>query len=535
MTKPNTTATGNTGAFVKQAGIIAASMLIGRVLGFLYRLPLTGLLGDEGNAWYASGYYVYTVVLLITAGALIPAVSKLVSERIALEQPRNAHCMFHTALKVSTVMGILAALGMWFGARMIAGWMHSPQSFYAIRALAPAMVLLGPLGAFRGYFMGRKNAFPMAVSQVGEQIFNVGFSLILAFLFFDAERLHRSVAGASAGTSVGVLVGLAVLIFLYSLVRRDYERQMVKDLASPVETERQQAKLLLAIAAPITLGMVMLSMTTPLDIRMANTRLVYSGVFNLFEIDELVGQFTGKYLLLTGLPVAIAGALSLAVIPGISAAHTVHDKKAVRDSVNMALRLAMLISIPAAVGLAVLADPILALLFPSFPDGGFMLVWGAVCVVFMAINQVLTAALQGVGKPFMPVIAAAVGLLVKVPINYYLMAVPEINILGAVISTVVCFIVAAGLNIFFLYRTEGLMPRFGEAMGKPAVAATFMGAVCFILHAMLVIALPGRVATVFTLVVGVLVYLTVLMLIRGLRSEDAELLPLPARWKKRIF
>jgi len=495
------------------------------------------MLGDEGNAWYSAGYSVYTVVLLITAGALIPAVSKLVSERIALGQIRNAHGIFRTALTVSTLMGIAAALIMWFGARFIAGLMHSPQSFYAIRALAPAMVLLGPLGAFRGYFLGMRNAFPVAVSQISEQIFNVGFSLFLAFLFFDAERLrlHRSVAGASAGTGIGVLVGLVVIIFLYSLVQKDFHKRMVKDLRPPFETERSQAKLLFAIAAPITLGMVMLSITTPLDLRMANSRLAFSGAFTLFEVDELVGQFAGKFLLLTGLPVAMAGALSFAVVPEISAAHTLQDGRAVRDSINTALRLAMLISIPAAVGMAVLADPIIALLFPSFPDGGFMLTWGAVFVVFMAINQVLSATLQGVGKPFMPVIAAGVGLLVKIPINYFLMAVPEINILGAVISTVVCFMVAAALNLFFLYRATGLMPRFGEAINKPLVAAAAMGVACFILHAVFNIFLPGRVATVFTLLVGVVTYVAVMMYVRGLRREDVELLPIPRGWKNRII
>ena len=532
MTTPDTA--NHQGAFVKQASIIALSMLIGRMLGFLYRLPLTGLLGDEGNAWYAMGYSVYTVVLLITAGALIPAVSKLVSERMALGQPRNAHCMFQTALKVSTMMGLVAALVLWFGARLIAGFMHSPQAFYAIRALAPAMVLLGPLGAFRGYFMGMKTAFPMAISQVTEQIFNVGFSLLLAFLFFDAERLHRSVAGASAGTGIGVLVGLLVLIFLYSLVQRDYQKQMVKDLRGPFETERQQAKLLFAMAAPITLGMVMISITSTLDFSMANARLAYSGAFTEFEINELVGQFGGKFLLLIGLPVAMAGALAHAVTPEISASHSLQDKKAVSGSVNTALRLAMLISIPAAVGMAVMADPILALLFPSFPDGGFMLMWGAVCVVFMAINQILTAALHGVGKPFMPAIAAGVGLLIKIPINFYLMALPEINILGAVISTVVCFMVAAALNLFFLYRAVGLMPRFGEAMGKPIVAATMMGVTCVVLHAVLAMIMPGRAATVFTLVMGVLVYVTVLMIVRGLREDDLALLPLPRSLKRRF-
>jgi stage V sporulation protein B len=190
----------------------------------------------------------------------------------------------------------------------------------------------------------------------------------------------------------------------------------------------------------------------------------------------------------------------------------------------------MLIAIPSAVGLAVMADPILSLLFPSHPGGGWLLQWGAVSIVFMAVNQILVGSLQGVGKVSMPLVAAFFGVLVKLPLNYFLMAVPEINILGAVISTTACFVVAGVLNGFFLYQTTGILPRFLQTMGKPLVASAIMGASCLGLHIGLDILMPTPLATVFTLLLGVSIYVAAMVLIRGLHAEDIALLPLPKKW-----
>ena len=513
--------------FVKQAALLGFSFLIGRLLGFGYRLPLTGLLGDEGNAWYATGYAVFTIFLILSASALPTAVSKLVSERIARGQYRNAHGMFRTTMTFSTLVGIAMALLMWFLARPIANLLNSPESVYAIRALAPPLAILGTMCTFRGYFLGMKSSLPVALSQTAEQIFNVGFSLWLAFLLFDPERLHRAVAGAAAGTGIGSLAALLVLVGLYALVQRDFKQRMVKDLSAPYENERRQLRLLLLTTFPIILSMGIYALGTPLDIGMSNIRLAASGAFNTEEINILVGQFNGKFLLLTGLPVALAFAISTAVIPEISASSSLNDYRTVRTNINIALRLAMVITIPSAVGLAVLANPILALLFPSHPDGGFLLQWGSISIVFLAINQIMTGSLQGIGKISMPVIAAFFGILVKIPVNHFLIAVPSINIIGAVISTILCYVVASALNIFFLHKTTGILPNFANALIKPLIAAIIMGIACAALHTGLAIILPAAAATLLSLLLGIVIYLTAMLLIKGFNENDLAVLPLP--------
>ncbi|MCL2604205.1 MAG: polysaccharide biosynthesis protein [Defluviitaleaceae bacterium] len=519
--------------FVKQAALLGVSYFIGRLLGFAYRLPLTSKIGDEGNAWYTTSHHVYAVMLIIVAGALPTVVSKLVSERVALGQYRNAHNVFKTTMTFATILGVAMGIIMWFGARWISDLLNSPQTFYAIRALAPTLGILGAIGTFRGYFLGMKTSMPVVLSQTAEQFFNAGFSILLAYIFFEAGRLHRSVAGAAAGTGIGALAGLLVLIFLYSLVQRDFKKRIFKDLNPPFENERGQLKIILLTALPIIAGTGLYALGTPIDQGMANARIAASGAFSFEEISILVGQFGGKFLLLSGLPVAMAIAISTAVIPEISSANSLNDKKGVGSHINTALRLAMLISIPSAVGMAVLADPILALLFPSFPEGGVLLRWGAVIVVFMAVNQILTGSLQGVGKVTMPLVAAFFALLVKIPVNYFLMAVPGINIMGAIISTIACYLVASGMNLFFLYKSTQLMPRFDEALIKPLGSSIVMGLSCWGLYRGLAVIIPNALATVLTLILGVVIYVVMMMLMRGLNSSDIAMLPLPkkaVRW-----
>jgi len=175
----------------------------------------------------------------------------------------------------------------------------------------------------------------------------------------------------------------------------------------------------------------------------------------------------------------------------------------------------MVISIPAVVGLSVLADPILALLMPGHPEGGWLLRYGSVSIIFLALVQVSTGVLQGIGKVMLPVIAAFFGVLVKIPVNWFLLGIPEINILGTVISTIVCYVVAAGINLWFVYKHTGVLPDYIGAFFKPVFAAFGMGLVCFITHYMVGLIAPDRVATVIALGAGVPAYLVLMWMVGG--------------------
>ncbi|MCL2572791.1 MAG: polysaccharide biosynthesis protein [Defluviitaleaceae bacterium] len=525
--------------FVKQAAILAAASLLVRLIGFFYRIPLTRLVGDEGNAFYLSAYYVYAFAITLTSGALPAAISKLVSERIATGRYSDAHELFKTALGFAAAVGALVAFFMFFWADWLTNlrFFNFPEAAYSVRALAPTIFAVALLAVFRGYFQGMNTMVPTAISQVIEQILNAGFSLWLAHVFIRTTRVELAAAGAAAGTGIGVVAGLIVAGGCYLLVAKKIRvraagNRHTHSLAESGEKREDQIKALLLTAFPIIIGMGIYQIANFIDIGMARDRIMSSGFFTEDEVVEMVGQFTGKFLLLTTLPVALSVALSQAVIPDISSSRAVMDKGAVKEKINTAMRISMTLSIPAVVGLSVLADPILALLLPDHPEGGWLLRYGAVSIIFLALVQVSTGALQGIGKVLLPAIAAFFGVLIKIPVNWFLLAVPGINILGAVISTIVCYVVAAGINLVFLYKHTGVMPDYVRAFGKPAFASLGMGLVCFITHYMVGLIAPDRVATVLALGAGVPVYLVLMWMVGGFSHKDVDSAPLPKAWRK---
>ena len=524
------------GGFVKQAAILGGASIFVRLMGFFYRVPLTNLIGDDGNAFYGTAYQVYVIILNLTSVFMIAAISRLASERIALGQFRNAHTLFKTAMAFSMIIGTMGSLAMFFGADIIVTVFNFDEvTVYAIRSISPAIFIVSMLTVLRGYFQGMKTTFPTAISQVIEQIFNISFSLWLAFLFFDAANIegtvHFSAAGATAGTAIAALAALSVVTFIYMKVSSLLKKRAAEDPTEFREKRCSQIAAIIRTSFPIMLMLTTLSFFTLIDISMANNRLEASSIFSENEINVLVGQFIGKFVLLTTLPVSLSMALSAAIIPEITAAHVTGDKDAVRQKTNLALRLSMMLSIPAAVGLAVLADPILAMLFPMHPEGGWLLRYGSISIIFMAIFHVITGVLQGVGHVKLPLVGVFFGGIAKCIINYVFMVVPQINILGAVISTIVCFIVAAAVNLFFLYRYAGIFPSFTRTFFKPTIAALGMGLVCFFVYNLIYIFAPNIVATLCAIAVGGFSYVFLMVIIRGLGERDIEALPIPRKIK----
>lgn len=526
------------GGFVRQAAILATASIFVRFIGFLYRIPLTSLIGDIGMAYYAAAYGIYTLAIALSSGALPAAVSKLVSERVSSGNFRDAHEMFRTALAFAAVAGAVVAFLMGFGANVWIGLLRHEDAVFATRALAPTLFFVAILSVFRGYFQGMKTAMPTALSQTVEQIFKVAFSLLLAYIFFDAANqaatLQLSVAGATMGSGIAAVAGLAVILLLYSLVAKDLRRRLDYPQRG-YESRLQQLSAIMFTALPMTIGMSIFAVSNIIDMRMAAGRMGVAGVFTLDEIRALTGQFTGKFILLTTLPISLSVALSAAVIPEITSSNVKLDTDAVRDKTNMALRLSMILSIPAAVGMAVLANPIVALIFPRQPDGGRLLQVGAASIVFISLVHVLTGTLQGLGHVKLPVVAAFVGVLTKIPINYVLIAMPRVNILGAVISTIVCYMIASALNIFFVYKKSGVLPKLHSAFIKPLIASTLMGMLCYVVYYVLEVFIPAAFATVTALAVGGLAYVMFMCLIKGFRKSDIQALPVPARVKNLLL
>lgn len=515
------------GSFLKQAAILAAAGLLVRLLGFLYRLPLTGLIGDEGNGIYAAGFYIYQFLLILSSAGLPAAISKMVSERLAVGERANAHRVFQVSMVVSGILSFGAMMLLLIFAQQISNLVLSPRSYYSILTLAPTLLIVGIMSVFRGYFQGMRTMVPTALSQIVEQVFNAFFSVFLAYLLVG-KGVEYGAAGGTAGTGIGALAGLLVVVFAYFLIRPVILRRIAKEpVGKYQETSQEIAKILLKTALPIIIGTAVFSISNLTDMFMVKSRLLASGAFNEVQAEVLYGQLSGKYATLTTLPVAISTAMATAAIPSIAASVVQKNKPEVSRKINTTFRVGMLISIPAAMGIGVLGDQILLMLFPKYSDGGVLLKVGALSIIFLALCQIITGILQGIGRVQIPVVGALCGLVVKVLFNYFLIGIPSVNVVGAVIATTACYIVAVAVNLFLLIRETGVRLDFIGGFLKPGAASVGMGLGCIGIYKLLfLLSKSNTLSVILAICMSIVLYGGLLLLLRGLNKEDVLLFPM---------
>jgi len=516
-------------SFLMQATILATAGILVRLVGFLYRLPMQSMLGDEGTGIYAQGYNIFLLFFVISSAGFPAAISKMVSTRIALKQYGNAHKVFKIALVMAGSAGFASMFMLFFGAEWLSNLVASPDAVYSIQALAPAAFIVAIMSVYRGYFQGMGNTVPTAVSQVFEQVLNAAFSIWLVYVLLD-EGLAMAAAGGTAGSGIGAFAGLIIIIGIYKLQTKRIRKNIKKHKQyAENESAGSIAKELLFTAAPIIAGTAIFSITNLIDTKMVISILTDTG-FSHTEALQLFGQLNGKYVVITTLPVAIATALAAAVIPSIAKSVALNDRTATKDKVDMALRLTMIISIPAAFGVGILANQILLFLFPNNPDGGILLQVGAASIIFLALSQIATGMLQGMGKLKVPALAALCGAIVKIPLNYFLIAIPEINVVGAVISTTVCYMIASFINLTVVYRTTNTRPDIINVFLKPTASAIVMGAISYVSYYTVYFIHPNNtLALIISIFLSVIAYFIFMIIIKGIKRKDLETMPMGHR------
>lgn len=522
-------------SFLKQAAILAVASILVRIMGFLYRIPMTNMIGDQGNAIYSAGYYIYTFLLILSSAGLPAAISKMVSERLALKEYRNAHMVFRVSLMVSGLLGFLCMVLMMFFAKQIADISNSPESYYCILTLSPTLFIVAIMSVYRGYFQGMNTMVPTAISQIVEQAFNAFFSVYLAYVFLGIgvnsgageKNITLGAAGGTAGTGIGALAGLLVILFSYSLIRPTLKKQIKRDKNFDNQESRGEiAKVLMGTALPIIAGTAVFSITNLIDMNMV-TRILETTGYTHEQAQELYGQLSGKYVTLTTLPVSISTAVATAAIPSIAASVKLRQKAVIRHKMNMTLRISMIISVPAAVGIGVLGDPIVKMLFPLSNKGGILLTVGSVSIIFLALCQTVTGILQGIGQVKVPMIGAILGAIVKVILNAVLISKPSIHVIGAVLSTTGCYAMASIYNLIMLSRITKVPIDLLGSLGKPLVGSAAMGLGCFGIYRGLYFLYPSNtLATLVSILAGVGLYGVVMLFIKGIREEDLNMLPM---------
>ena len=526
-------------SFFGGAAILAAGILIVKLIGMFYKIPLINIIGEAGAADFNNAYNIYAVLLTVSTAGLPVAVSKLVSEANALDRRNQVRRTFRLALVLFLALGLVSFLVMFFRADALAGMMNDSKAAAGIRALAPAVVCVGCLAALRGYSQGHSNMAPTSVSQIIEALCKLVVGLGLAFwLVKQGKDPDVAAAGAITGVTVGTVVALAymVLDFLLSRGREDIRGTDRPDSAGSILVN------ILKIAVPITLSSSMVGIVTVID-----SSLVQGQLQSALDLTEqasrtLYGNYSGA-LNIYNLPTSLMAAITASVIPAVSAALARRDRRGAARITGSALRITALLSFPMGVGLFVLGTPIIRLLFPKLnvAVAGPLLSTLGIATPFVCMVLVCNSVLQAHGFINLPVIVMVLGGIVKIVNNYNL--VGAIGIAGAPVGNILCFGLALVLDLVVITRVIPNRPRLLPIFAKPAIASAVMGGAAWAVYGLLsrilsseqvdqagqtvrAVSRMGNAAGIFlSIAVAGVVYLVLVIALRAISRDDLALMP----------
>lgn len=525
-------------SFLLQGMILAVAGIITRLIGIAYRIPLTNILGEEGQGYYGSAFSIYNIALLLTSYSLPLAVSKLVSARVAKKEQKNAFRIFKGALLFALVVGFCVFLVIFVFAEQIAENVMSLRlSAYALRVLAPGLLIVAVMGVVRGFFQGLGTMVPTAISQILEQIVNAVISIIGAsYLLKMGQEVAGSgegssisyaygAAGGTLGTVCGALFGLLFLAFLFYLYYPRFRRKMRHDRTIQTESYSEIYRVLLLTIAPVILSTAIYNISETIDISVFSNVMNAQGLTEQ-EVAAYLGRFTGHYNVLINIPLAVANSLGASLIPSLTAAVSSGTKRQVHEKIGMVIRFSMLIAIPSCAGFLALAKPILSLLFSGdMTISAQMLQLGAITVVFYCMSTVTNAILQGINRMTTPVRHGAISLVLHLVALYIMLAGFKWGIYALVAGNIVFSLSMCILNAVSLRRYIGYRQEIRRTFLLPIIAAALMSVVALLVYTAAVLVLPQAVSTLLALMLAVVVYAVMLLRLGALLPEEILAIP----------
>ena len=433
-------------SFVKSAAILSIAGFIVKILGAIYRVPLTNLIGTEGIGYYQPAYNIYNLLLTVSLAGFPTAIAKMVSERRALGDYQGAYQVYKVSRWGLFIIGLLSSIFIFLFARQLVTFLGYPGSYYSMLALVPALFAVPLLSSYRGFFQGTQNMMPIALSQIVEQLFRISIGYFLAYKLVDIG-LEKAAAGATFGASVGGIAALILIAAIFMTDKKDIRREIETSTLNREENAWNIVKNLLYIAIPITIGASIAPLMGVFDSYFVSSRLSFLG-YTTEQITDLYGQLSGTAQTLINFPQVFSTAVAMSLVPAITEAYAKHNNNKLNLTSNTGVRLSLIIGLPCGIGMYMLATPIIALLYSSLgpekhaTSGGLLEVL-SIGVIFLTVVQAFTAILQSVDKPFHPVKNLALGLVVKIILSYVLIGMPSINIKGAAISSTGAYLAVA--------------------------------------------------------------------------------------------
>ena len=504
------------------------SQVMIKLLGLIYSLYLTNRegFGDKGNGIVAAGYQIYAMLLTISSIGVPNAISKLVSERIAMGDHKGAYRIFKIAFATFAMIGLVGSLMLFLGAHMIAThWLQIPEAEMTLVALSPAIFFVAISSVMRGYFNARQNIKATARSQTIEQIFKTALTIILVEIvaIISNASTEWMAGGATLATTLATFAGFGYLYLFYQTKRKEIGREIRSTVNYKYERVRNIIKKILLVSIPIALTAIMSSINKNID-----SFTVVRSLKEFMPEDMAIAQYGilgGKVDTLTSLPLAINIAFATALVPTITSSLAKGDKETASKRVSFSLMASMLIGLPCTVGMIVFAQQILQLLYPAQPEGVLILQISSLTIIFTILDQTINGTLQGIGKVMVPATSLFCGMIAKLIVNLVLVPNPAFGANGAAIGSVVCHMVAFTIAFTTLRRNIKLNLKLGKFLIKPLIATIIMAVCSLFIYNVLSGIIYSSLATIIAIIFAVIIYGIAVVALKILSKEEFYMIP----------
>lgn len=521
-------------SFMQSVFVLMFSQILVKCLGVIYKLYLTNRegFGDIGNAIYSSGFQIYALFLTISSMGVPNAVSKLISEKVAIGDHKGAHHIFKIALISFGTLGFLSSTILFLGAKFIAqNVLQIPEAELTLVALSPSIFFVSISCVIKGYFSGRENLKVTANSQTLEQFFKTVFSIILVEIISILSGVNTTImaAGANLATSLATILCFLYLYKYYKNMKKEIAWEIKNTVNHKATRVRKTLKQILSVSVPMSLTGIMGTINKNID-----SMTVVRGLKNFLSSDQAKTQYgilSGKVDTLVTLPMSLNIAFATALIPAISSAKAIGDFETIRKRVSFSILISTLIGLPFMVCMIIFAEPILRLLFPNATSGSFIYQISCLSIIFIVLEQTISATLHGLGKLFVPAVALGTGVIIKLILNLLLVPInPEVFILGgtagAAFATAVCHIIAVSIEFKVLKKDIDLKIDYKKFLIKPLIAVTIMGGTSYYTYLYLfsVIKNPNMV-TILAILTAFIIYIILVVLLKIFSKEEIFMLP----------
>lgn len=521
--------------FMEGVIILMLSQVIIKIVGLIYKLYLTNRegFGDRGNAIYSSAFQIYALFLTVSSIGVPNAISKLVSSKVAVGDNKGAYRIFKIAFAMFGLLGFVGSSMLFFGANYIANvYLQIPEAELTILALSPSVFLVAIASVLRGYFNGRENLSVTANSQSLEQIFKTIFTIFIVeqIASLSCNNTVLMAGGATLATTLATLFSLVYLYKYFMKRKKEVWQEIISSKVHKKDSVMKVIKSILIVSVPIALCALFSATTKTID-ALTVVRIL-KNIVGETEATLQYGILSGKVDTLITLPFSFNIAFATALVPTVSAAIAKKEMYIAERRIKFSMLVTILIGLPCTICMCMFSDQILDLLFPNASSGAEMLAYASWTIIFVVLTQTINGALQGLGKVNTPVVAFAIGAVIKLVFNILL--IPILGVKGAIISSILSHFVSFIICFISLKKNLDISFNLSKFLLKPIIASINMALVSYYIYIKLHLVISSKILLIFSLLIGIIVYVISILMLKILSEEEIFMIPYGQKAYKRI-